>query len=51
MIFDLRIVPRQEYERHLADLQAACQVGALTGELEPVADLDTGQATPQEAQE
>ena len=50
MLFTIRIVSREDYERHLAALRAAGQIGAPTGELEPASVPEAGTATPQEAQ-
>ena len=50
MLFNVRIVSRDQFERHLAALERAGQVGAVTGDLDPANVPAYGSATPQEAQ-
>jgi cytochrome c oxidase subunit 2 len=51
MLFTLRVVSRQAFEQHLAQLQRRGQVGALTGDLDPTAVPSAGLATPRGAQQ
>ena len=55
MYFTLKVVSRQAFEAHLAQLEDKGQVGALTGDLDPVAVQTTGpgagEATPPGAQQ
>jgi cytochrome c oxidase subunit 2 len=50
MLFTMKVVTRQAFEQHLAELEATDQVGVLTGDLEPTAVPRAGRATPQGAQ-